>query len=107
MKAPLSYRARWNSELAWIATSCPVGQGPEAVHAAMVDRGLSRFGDVVEAVAEALFARDRADTGTTAGIGLFRNWYLLLACRQIERLLGTAIAVVVRGEPAAAGRRVG
>jgi len=68
-----------------------------AIHAAIVGHGLTRFGDVAAWVADELFGRDSAHAGFIASIGFFRSWYLVLACREIDRLCGSAISVIHHG----------
>src|SRR6266704_4381202 len=78
-------------------TSSPEGDAPRAIHAAIVGHGLTRFGDVAAWVADELFGRDSAHAGFIASIGFFRAWYLVLACREIDRLRGSAISVIHHG----------
>jgi len=87
----------WRDELVWTGTSSPEGDAPRAIHAAIVGHGLTRFGDVAAWVADELFGRDSAHAGFIASIGFFRSWYLVLACREIDRLRGSAISVIHHG----------
>ena len=60
---PRAWKDQWGDELAWTGTSSPEGDAPRAIHAAIVHKGLTRFGDVAACVAEELFARDSAHAG--------------------------------------------
>src|SRR5262249_16652726 len=104
---PRAWKDRWCDELAWTATSSGDGDGPRAIHAAIVVHGLTRFGDVATWVAKELFARDSAHAGFIASIGFFRSWYLVLACREIDRLSGTDITVTRHGGADPPARQVG
>ena len=94
---PRAWKDRWCDELAWTGASAAEGDGPRAIHDAIAVQGLTRFGDVAAWVAEELFARDSAHAGFIASIGFFRGWYLVLACREIDRLSGTEITVTHHG----------
>jgi len=96
-RPPRAWKDQWNDELAWVGTASPEGDAPQAIHAAIVRAGLTRFGDVASSVASTLFARDSSHAGFIASIGFFRTWYLIVACREIDRLRDTAITVRRRG----------
>jgi hypothetical protein len=104
---PRAWKDRWCDELAWTGTSSPEGDAPRAIHDAIVVQGLTRFGDVAAWVAEELFGRDSAHAGFIASIGFFRSWYLVLACREIDRLSGTIIAVTRHGGADSPPRQAG
>jgi hypothetical protein len=104
---PRAWKDQWDDELAWTGRSAPEGDGPQAIHAAIVRRGLHRFGEVAAHVATELFARDSAHAGFIAGTGFFRSWYLIVACREIDRLRGTAITVAPRRDGGPPRPRVG
>ena len=104
---PRAWKEQWRDELVWTGTSSPEGDAPRAIHAAIVGHGLTRFGDVAAWVADELFGRDSAHAGFIASIGFFRSWYLVLACREIDRLRGTAVTVTRHGDGDQSGCRVG
>src|SRR5262249_37540280 len=72
-RPPRPWKDQWDDELAWTGTSSPEGDGPHAIHAAIVRDGLTRFGDVASSVANALFTRDSSHAGFIASIGFFRT----------------------------------
>src|SRR5262245_60554547 len=83
------------ARVAWIGPAPPVGdEEGQAVHAAIVDRGLRTYGQVAAAVADDLFRQDFARCGWLADIGLFQAWYLSGAYRLLLRLDGTAISIL-------------
>lgn len=89
---PRSFKNHWNDTILWIG-GCPQGELAGVVHAAVAKRGLRTFGAVSTCVAAELFARDNARAGGIGDLGFFRGWYLVIACRLLDSLRGTAIEV--------------
>jgi len=104
---PRVWNDQWCDELAWTGASPGEGDAPRAIHTAIAVHRLTRFGDVATWVAEELFARDSAHAGFIASIGFFRSWYLVLACREIDRLSGTHIIVTRHDDAGRPTRKVG
>jgi hypothetical protein len=77
----------------WIAGRTPDSEEARAVFDAITRKGLTTYGEVAAAVAEELFGRDLARVGSLSDIGIFRAWYVRGACRLLDRLDGTAIAI--------------
>jgi len=94
---PRLWRRRWNDEVSWIG-GAPVGdEAAEVIRDMILERRLTRFGALATAVAAELLARDSARAGFVAGVGFFRAWYVVAACREIDRLCGVAVAIKPSG----------
>ena len=90
---PRLWRAKRGRRVWWIGGDAPPGEEAEAVRQAIVSRRLSTYGDVARSVADELARRDYRRLGPNSDIGLFGAWYLLHACRVLERLDGTLVRI--------------
>jgi hypothetical protein len=90
--------------VAWIGAPRGPDEESEIVRAAIVERGINRYGALVADVAERLFARDNACVGGVADVGFFRGWYVGPARRLLDRLDGTLIRVGTSSERRVAER---
>jgi hypothetical protein len=97
MQLPHRWRGRQHQRVALIGTPSAESAEARAVIAALA-AGHTTFGDVARSVADQLIAHDLAGVGPLADIGLFRSWYLCGACRLLERLEGTVIAITDRAD---------
>ena len=89
--APRAWRERRRRRVRWLEAREPAGEEAAVFREAIVARGLSTYGAVTRYAADRLIRQDQAAGGYLAGIGLFRAWYLLDACRTLERLHGVAV----------------
>jgi hypothetical protein len=84
-----------HARVTWIGPEpAPGDEEWQAVYAAIIKEGLRTYGQIAAAVADDLFARDFAQCGWLADIGLFRAWYLSGAYRLLARLDGTAVRIL-------------
>lgn len=90
---PGVWRAKRARPVWWIGGDAPSGEDAEAVRQAIVSRGLSTYGDVARSVADELARRDYRRLGPNSDVGLFGVWYLVHACRVLERLDGTLVRI--------------
>jgi hypothetical protein len=90
--------------VSWLATTTPGDGDARLVYEAVVKAELTRYGDIVEYVADGLFTDDYARSGPATDIGMFRNWYRDLAREILHRLAGSATIAIRRHPPAIATR---
>jgi len=93
-------RPRERQRVVWTGAAAPRDEEAQAVMAAL-HQGLQTYGEIVRNVADRLFGHDLVMVGPETDVGLFRAWYLALACRVLERLDGQLIVI---GEPPADAR---
>jgi hypothetical protein len=101
----------------WIEGTPATSEECQVIHTAVVERGLTRFDAVAQAVAAELFARDgRRAGGDAAAMQRLRAWYDGAARRLLESQHGSSIRIVPAvpapeatgdgaGEPSSSWRR--
>lgn len=87
--APHTERER----VAWLGAATRLDSEARVVYEAVVKADLTRYDDVVTYVADSLYAEDQERIGSDGGIGLFREWYRMVARTILRRLDGTVIAI--------------
>jgi len=93
LAAPAIWRANRARHVRWIGADGVAGEEAEAVREAVVSRGLSTYGEVTRHVADHLARSDYRRFGPNSDIGFLRSWYLLHACRVLERLDGGLVRI--------------
>jgi hypothetical protein len=99
VRAPLLWKERRRRRVRWIDGKAPDSEEAEIIHEAIIVHRCNTYGDVTQYTATRLFSRDHAAAGWLADIGLFYRWYLLDACKTLERLRDRLVRIEDEASP--------